>query len=141
MKLKNGLILIAFIAIAFTACKDDEDKTTPSTKTKMELLTSGSWIPTDLLTNDTSFYDLIPVCSRDDFYTFSSNGTYITNEGALKCDPNDPQTSSDNWSFNSNQTKIIIDGDQADILELTETVMRLKSMDSTDVIEVRYRKK
>jgi len=141
MKLKNGLILIAFIAIAFTACKDDEDKTTPSTKTKMELLTSGSWIPTDLLTNDTSFYDLIPVCSRDDFYTFNSNGTYITNEGALKCDPNDPQTSSDNWSFNSNQTKIIIDGDQADILELTETVMRLKSMDSTDVIEVRYRKK
>jgi hypothetical protein len=140
MKLKNGLILLAFIAIAFTACKDDEETTTPS-KTKMELLTSGSWIPTNLLLNDTSFWDIMPACSKDDFFTFKSDGTYITDEGATKCDPMDPQTSTANWSFNANQTKVTIDGDEGDIAELTETVLRVRMMDSTDVIEIRYRKK
>ncbi len=140
MKLKNGLILLAFLAIAFTACKDDEETTTPS-KTKMELLTSGSWVATDMLLNDTSFWVLVPACAKDDFMTFKSDGTVITDEGATKCDPMDPQTTTENWSFNSNQTKVTIDGDEADILELTESVMRVKTMDSTDVFEIRYKKK
>jgi hypothetical protein len=40
---------------------------------------------------------------------------YITDEGATKCDPMDPQTSTANWSFNANQTKVTIDGDEGDI--------------------------
>jgi len=62
----------------------------------------GSATVTDLLPQ-------IPSCSKDDFETLNTNGTYTDDEGASKCSPSDPQTTSGTWKFNSNETIITLD--------------------------------
>lgn len=141
MKLTKGIILIAIAFFAIASCKESTDDETPTAKTKTELITSGSWIVSDMLVNGTSFFALMDACSKDDFMTFKTNGTVITDEGATKCDAADPQTSSDNWSFSTDEKKITIDGDLGDLTTLTATDMVVTMMDSTDVIVLKLKKK
>ncbi len=141
MKLTKGIILIAIAFFAIASCKESTDDSKPAAKTKTELITTGSWIVSDLLMNGASIYAFMDACSKDDFMTFKTNGTVITDEGATKCAPADPQTSSSNWSFSSDEKKITIDGDLGDLTTLNETDMVVTMMDSTDVIVMKLKKK
>lgn len=141
MKLKKGLILIALAAIIFTACKKNEDDNTPASKTKTEMITTGSWITVDMLYNGASIWALSDPCSKDDFMTFKTNGTVITDEGATKCDPSDPQTTTDNWSLSSDGKKITIDSEVADLTSLTNTDMVVTFTDSADVFVIKMKQK
>jgi hypothetical protein len=141
MKLTKGIILVAIAAFAFASCKESTDDETPASKTKTELITSGSWVTSDVLINGASIWVLAEACSKDDFMTFKTNGTVITDEGATKCDPADPQTTTANWSFSSDEKKVTIDGDAGDLVTLNETDMVVTMQDSTDVITLKLKKK
>ncbi|MFI5132243.1 MAG: hypothetical protein ACHQFX_19730, partial [Chitinophagales bacterium] len=66
-------------------------------------------------------------CEADGFDTYKINGIVEINEGALKCDPLDPQTFTATWGFTDNENKIIYDGfDEYELVELTATTMRLQ---------------
>ena len=52
---------------------------------------------------------LIPKsCVTDNFITYYPNGNYEINEGATKCDPNDPPAIVGIWEMNSFETKIFV---------------------------------
>lgn len=103
---KAALLLLLAATMSFTACKKDE-------KTKTELLTSTTcWSPSKSETLDPStgnwVEDAIDNCSKDDCTTFKSDGTLTFDEGATKCDPTDPQTSSGNWSLSADEKSLIL---------------------------------
>ncbi|MFL5741721.1 MAG: hypothetical protein ACJ75B_15955 [Flavisolibacter sp.] len=53
---------------------------------------------------------IIPPCVLDNTASFKSDGTGIADEGATKCDPANPQTSSFTWKFTNNDQSIQIGG-------------------------------
>jgi hypothetical protein len=130
-----ALLLIMAGVLPFQACKKDENNTP---KTKTELITTGSWKMTAFTINpaidfdldgdtESNLFDILDGCAKDDFTTFKTNGTAEGNEGASKCDNADPQTYSLDWSFASNETKLNLDGDEYDLVELTATKLKISA--------------
>lgn len=113
--MKNYFKILSLLSIAtllvVTSCKKEED-----TKSLSDYLTAGNWKVTAMTINPgidiegiviTDFYSLMMEnCSKDDFMKFNSNGTLIEDEGSLKCDPEDPQTETSNWTLNED-TRIL----------------------------------
>ncbi|MEP1094181.1 MAG: hypothetical protein ABJG78_03680 [Cyclobacteriaceae bacterium] len=50
-------------------------------------------------------------CLTDNFITYFPNGNYEINEGATKCDPNDPPALVGFWEMNRDQTQLLVDID------------------------------
>ncbi len=50
-------------------------------------------------------------CLTDNFITYFPNGNYEVNEGATKCDPNDPPALIGFWEMNREQTQISVEID------------------------------
>ncbi|HMQ47648.1 MAG TPA: DUF5004 domain-containing protein [Saprospiraceae bacterium] len=112
------------------SCKKEKD-----TLDKTQLLTNGSWKLTTMTvepaidwfgTPVTNVYLQLPTCVKDDLTIFKSNGIINYDEGASKCNPNDPQTTTGTWTFNTDQTilSITTNGSSTeswDISELTDT--------------------
>ena len=125
------IISIAFLMIALSACKKEDVK--PVTKT--DFLTSGTWIVTDVVSDEDGdgtyethdFPDFVP-CYTDNIYTFHSDGKWEMNEGASKCDPNDPQSNTALWQLINNEKDIILGVDTYSIVELSNTRLEVKLM-------------
>jgi hypothetical protein len=67
-------------------------------------------------------------CEKDNFETYKTNGEWETNEGATKCDANDPQIWTLSWAFAENETKLIFGGtDEYTLDELTATTLKFHS--------------
>ena len=125
-----GLLLVTGSA-TLLSCKKD----TP-TKTRTELLTTGSWKRTaltsnpayDWYNNGTSGTDILAYmwpCEKDDFETYKPNGVLEINEGSTKCDPSADQTWSVTWALKNNDSEIRFeDSYNVTIDELTETTLR-----------------
>jgi hypothetical protein len=123
-----GLFALLFI----TSCKKDD----PVTPDKTALLTGGSW-KLSAMTVDPAIdwygtpvknvFPQLPACLKDDLTIFKANGIVNYDEGASKCDPNDPQTTSGTWAFNPEETilSITADGETTswDITKLTSTTV------------------
>jgi hypothetical protein len=140
MKMKRNVTLVACFTITlaslFSACdKDEELKTEVPSKT--DLLTSGQWKitaytltpPMDLNgdgTPDSDGLAAMEACQRDNLFIFSKNGTLTTDEGSTKCDPDDPQQEPSTWSFQNNETEIVIDEVLGVLQELTQSRMRVQ---------------
>jgi len=139
MKLKiqsiTLLLMTTIITTALSCKKDEDDKTS---KTKTELITTGTWKLTAYTSTPaydwygngvfaTNILAALNPCEADGFDTYKTNGTAEINEGALKCDAGDPQTFTANWQFTNNESKIMYDGfDEYELVDLTETTMRLQ---------------
>lgn len=136
---KKAAMIILSVAV-FAACKKDDNKN--SSKTKTQLLTSGSWKQTSIFFTpaidwnqdghaENEVLDLYSPCDRDDLMTFKTDGTVVHDEGATKCDPSDPQiVETTKWKFTDNESKIVI-GDEgsdetAELIELSATVLKVK---------------
>ena len=109
--------LTIMIGFCFLSCKKDSSENNGPTKT--ELLTSSAWKyesgGADVDKNGSIDLSLeaigtIPPCILDNSATFNADGTGINDEGATKCDPSLPQTTSFNWSFANNETALNISG-------------------------------
>ncbi|TNE62575.1 MAG: hypothetical protein EP344_04960 [Bacteroidetes bacterium] len=127
ISVKTMLLLLATAALSVTACKKDEesnaDKLTAATcwqQTYSETL--------DPITN-TWEADVIDACDRDDCINFKSDGTLTVDEGATKCDPADPQTSTGTWTISTDGNTLTITEDGGagsavfTIIELSSTKM------------------
>ncbi len=111
-----GLMLVAL------GCKKEEaapaattttTTTTTPTKTKTDYLTESSWKLKALTVSPainisgtaiTDWYSQLDACDKDDTEKYNTNGSFSLDEGASKCDPNDPQTTTGTWVFNPDQT-------------------------------------
>lgn len=130
---------IACGILLFAACSKSEDNptpgnntTTPSTKSKKELVVDGKWKWTEFATvynknGKDSLVDgwsQIKECDKDDIMTFAADGTGTIDEMANKCD-NDPQTKSITWELLNNETQVKVTDDKGPamltIIELTAT--------------------
>jgi len=125
------------IAITAFSCKKNEDTSDSASKTKTELLTTGTWKYIGATVNPaydyygggtpvTNIFDIMKACEKDDFETYQTNGTWEYNEGPSKCDPSYPQVFSLPWGFADNETKLLLGGDEHTILELTATTLKLR---------------
>lgn len=90
------LAIIASCTLFFVACKKD--------KSPEELLTGPScWktvkSETRASATDAWVEETIEACSKDDCSGFTSDGKTSFDEGATKCDPSDPQTSSGTYTL------------------------------------------
>ncbi|MFM9944541.1 MAG: hypothetical protein ACKVQB_04845, partial [Bacteroidia bacterium] len=126
MKLTKGLWLIGCLAIVFAACKDENDDTPVITKTKMEMLTTGSWISTDVLYSGFSVWDSVSACEKDNFYTLKADSTGTLDEGTTKCDTADLQLTQILWKLSSDEKRITLDDQTGELILLSETAMNIK---------------
>ena len=112
---RSKLAAAVFGTVLFMACSD---ATGPDSGTVTQRLVGKSWRVTAMTVNPgidfgggiiTDFYSLIPNCDRDNTIRFNANGSLTEDEGATKCDPAYPQTTSTgSWSLNAAQTAITV---------------------------------
>lgn len=135
-----GVMLVLSLA---TACKDKKEEPTP--KTPNELMAQKKWkltsgtMKVSMFGQNLSFdmMDEMEPCEKDNTEKYELNGTFVNDEGATKCDANDPQTAdSGTWSLAENNTKLIrtnTEGTQTfDIITLDETTLKIKTAYSGD---------
>ena len=128
--IKSLLLLLAVSAFSFVACDDDDDN-----QSSEELLTSAScWSPVkdELFNPATSQWEDQGVddCTKDDCTKLNSDKTVTFDEGATKCDPNDPQSSTGTWSVSADgkTLTVTVDGETTSgtIVELSSTKLVLE---------------
>lgn len=133
---KITLLFLAFsMAALISSCKKDDDNTsTPSTgggstaATKTEMLTAKNWKITAGTLGGQDIFSSSDECDKDDLHIFKTDGTYVNDEGATKCDPTDDQIIvTSTWKLIDNETKIEFDGETGTIKELTSTKMVLEA--------------
>jgi hypothetical protein len=111
---KTGVLLSICSFVLFTACEKEDDARISS---NTALITAAPWklvseavspgVDTDADGN--LEYELIGTygCSEDNSENFNPDLTILTDQGAVKCDPSTPQTSSTgNWAFINNETQL-----------------------------------
>ncbi len=97
------LVLIAANFFIFSSCNKNDD-TPPTPKTKTQLLTQGSWKFKSATVGGTDYSSSLQACQKDNIYTFLAAGTGTADEGPMKCNAADPQTSSLTWNWASSET-------------------------------------
>lgn len=128
-----SLVLVGATAV-LTSCEDVAENPSPNSKT--QLLTAGPWhitaytrstgsgAATDYLTT------VFPQsCERDDRYTFKTTGVQERTEGSTACSGSTPSSvvGTYPWNFNSGQTQVTIGGTTFDLVQLTESALKLRS--------------
>lgn len=126
MKKMIRFSLIAITAlIVLSSCKKDD-------KSNTELLTAGSWkLVSEMEKVDNGNWveniGSYSACELDDYIIFKTNNTYEFNEGATKCDPTDPQIETGIWAFGANEATLSVDGNPADLNELSSSTLIVSS--------------
>ncbi|MDP3930268.1 MAG: hypothetical protein Q8R57_14700 [Bacteroidota bacterium] len=138
---KNILILSAIAFFIVSSCKKKMDEQIPETKTpvvtKTDLISAKAWKLTAVTVSPgiflqggpliTDFYPYIENCKKDDNQRFNLGGKGIIDEGASKCNPEDPQTEEFSWAFANNETKLILDEDTSTIVQLDSNTLKLST--------------
>jgi hypothetical protein len=140
------LLIFSLLSLTFmiSACKKDK-----VVSSKTSLLTAGSWKMTaftidpaypiydsnfNITGYTTDMFATMDACDKDDTHLFKVDYSVVTDEGATKCDPANPQTTTGTWSLNSDETVITITEDgvsqTATLLELTSSVLKFKTTDT-----------
>jgi hypothetical protein len=124
------LWISVFTALLFSCKKDDttsnntnnNNNTTP--KTPKELLV-GTWQADSAYAVDPNGgqSNNLPDCSKDNTITFKADGTYTTDEGAVKCSPADDQTLQGTWQMDSYPALKFKLNTSADFSAVTVTVI------------------
>jgi PKD repeat protein len=112
-----------------------EVATTPPTK--KEIIAAGPWRIIGFKTFDgtttTDVYFQWDNCDKDDIYSFQANGTWTNEEGATKCNPNNPTIiGSGTWTLSSDENTIKMDTEEWTFVNpLTPSSMKI-SFENTD---------
>jgi len=142
------LITISIIAVTFSSCRKDDDEKTPK-----DFLTEGQWKITDIELDpgietvpglppikDVYNFVFTEDCQKDDLIIFNTDGTITEDEGALKCNPDDPQSVTENtWTMNEDETTINatffgLDSGSADIIMLNENIFEFSTTALPDFV-------
>ena len=136
-------ILLTCMALFLLVSCAKEKPPAPKAKTKTEMLTTHYWkmsaatIDPPLVVGGTpisDWYAQMDACEKDNIYKYNANGTTVADEGATKCDPADPQTELETWSFNSTETIITENGSDAKLLNLTDNELKMSLVENIDGI-------
>jgi triacylglycerol esterase/lipase EstA (alpha/beta hydrolase family) len=119
------IILFAFAAMAALSSCTKDDAAADNTA----LLTTGKWKITAETTAGVNTFTTKPACEKDNTFAFATDGKVAFDEGATKCDPTDPQTSTGTWAFSGTEKKKVILTESGfaitcDITELTATSLK-----------------
>lgn len=144
-RVKTALVALTVMTIAFTSCQKDKENKPDNAG----LLTEKNW-KLSAFTIDpaidwfgngtlvTNIYAQLPACAKDDLTIFNKNGVVNFDEGASKCDPNDPQTTTGTWAFNTDKTIISVTTDGSTqswkVLELKGDRMMIEYQEVEDGI-------
>jgi hypothetical protein len=130
MKLLNLIAVTLSAVIFFTDCSKSSDNSTQKTKT--ELITQSPWKFDNAKVGGTDISAFLETCQKDNIIVFTSALTGTLDEGATRCNQNDPQTIAFNWNFASNETilhisTMLFTGGSSDftIVSLTDTQLVL----------------
>jgi hypothetical protein len=108
--MKHPLTLLASaLLLGFSSCTEDPTTT--------EMLTDGRWQLKTLTINPgvivsgvviTDYYNQMHEYDKDNILEFKADGTFITDEGATKEFPSDPQTKQGNWLLSANEDMLTV---------------------------------
>lgn len=129
---KLPLVLVVCLLITFSSCNNNDNETPEPEPTTEELL-MGSWLTTkvEVRTNGvtTDFTDILEPCDADDLMIFEEDEVFKFDEGAMKCYPEDPQTTTGSWRLTSNEKKLTIieDGFEQEftIIRISNTELKM----------------
>jgi hypothetical protein len=117
ISLKTLVVMLGAVALfSTTSCNKDDD----ATPDKVKILTGGQWQLTAMTADPaidwfgtpvTNVYAQLPACIKDDLTIFKTDGKVNFDEGPSKCQPNDPQTTTGTWTFNTTQTVLSVTQD------------------------------
>lgn len=137
------LVLLGFTFCAFQSCKKDPSVT--------ELLTSDDWKLKTLTVNPavivnnvaiTDYYSQLYDYDKDNILRFRTDGTFISDEGTLKENPNDPQTKQGNWLLSTSETTITVwvDNDTINynLLDVSESSLSLSYSERDTSTQINY---
>lgn len=129
MKNFSFLFFLLMSSTGFFGCQKKSD---PPTKT--DHISSAPWMHessgVDGDRNGTIDFTFaatgtVPPCRLDNILTFKKDNTGITDEGALKCNTSDPQTSNFGWGFADSETALNINGNVFPVLNGKFKIMAL----------------
>lgn len=130
MNLMKTLSLTLLLAVAVASCKKDKAST-------IELLTNArGWILVGYTvspafvdpitgTSISDWYAQLETCEKDNLVFFQGDNVFITDEGATKCDPDDPQTDPGTWLLSADEKTVTIDGESYTIEKLDKNTLRM----------------
>lgn len=134
IRLLNAVVIGLLI---FTGCSKDKND---NSKSKTELII-GDWKTIKVEVSPAYDYDgdgivdidLFTVwedCLKDDYTSMKPDGIYEVNRGATKCYPTEKQVDIGAWALVNNNTLIVDGRDQAEILQLDNTTLKLKVVEN-----------
>ncbi len=137
---KGNVILLSLLCVGLLlgSCKkknDNPEEVTPTsvspTETNTSKLCNKTWkltanIETNSVnTNTVDLYASTSACLKDNTRMFSTSNTVTEDEGLTKCSPSNPQTTTFNWNWASNETKIVLaNSDTVTVVELNATTLK-----------------
>ncbi|MBF9141927.1 lipocalin family protein [Hymenobacter properus] len=141
-----ALLALSAATLLATACKKDSENTpAPQPKTTEQLLSANVWRMTAITANPglqtstgaivTDIYPFVPNCTKDDTQQFVASGQFKMDEGASKCDTNDPQTTTGTWtsakSGNDTNVNVTVSGGtlHLKVLEVSDTQLKVVTND------------
>jgi len=124
--MKHLIIALVSLTCLITACSKDE-------KTTIEILNAHTWklsaaTVSPGITNPangsliTDLLAIVGSCLADNTYSFTLDGKYVEDEGPTKCDPTDPQLSTNTLNLSADGKTFTADG----VLYTFETVSENK---------------
>jgi len=136
-------LIVSGSLVMLISCKEE-----PSQE---ELLTDGGWIifavtvdPAVVVNNVviSDYYSQMHDYDKDNILRFRADGTFESDEGALKEHSSDPQFQYGEWRFEDNEAKLELsrlnDTIQYQLLNLTESELKLKYAERDSVTDILY---
>ncbi len=120
MKKFDLLVLFVISALCLNSCKKGID----GLSDKSKIIVGKNWKMTAYTIDGVDSYTtLYPPCERDNLHLFTADGKFKVDEGATKCDANDPQVAeTGNWEIRDNKLTF---SDSASSLQLQATIIEL----------------
>lgn len=135
IRLLNAVVIGLLV---FTGCSKDKKD---NAKSRSELII-GDWQTIKVEVSPAYDYDgdgkvdsdlfiVSADCNKDDYTSIKPNAIYELNRGVIKCFPTQQQVDLGTWVLVNNDNTLIIDGsDQAEILQLDNTTLKLKAVEN-----------
>ncbi len=124
----SKILMVAFMGLfILSSCSKDDESA-------IDHITGGTWKITESrsdIDGDGDLDDDLESCDRDDEYDFEKDGTLNFDEGATKCDPNDPQTEAGTWALSADEKTFTVTsggfGFAFEVISITSSRMELRS--------------
>jgi hypothetical protein len=140
--MKNYVLALLSIGFIIFSCnKDDDGDNNNNNQVKVNLITSAAWKydTAGIGDNNGNLITALPpgtiaACDKDNTITFRSDSTGTLNEGTLKCNSGDPQTTNFKWWFKDDGATLYTPDDifgnssftgDFKVLELTDSKLRV----------------